>query len=81
MGLFASFQTLFGSNFIAKGFSVQPGFAPDDRAKRDLREPRFALNHCRSGDIRRPYGGFYCLPSKRNFALVFALYGEAHNGF
>lgn len=81
MGLFASFQTLFGSNFIAKGFCVQPGFAPDDRAKKDLRKPRFALNHCRTGDIRRLYGGFYCLQSKRNFALVFAFNREAHNGF
>ena len=46
MDVYASFQTLFGSNFIAKGFCVQPGFAPDDRAQRDLHEPRFALNHC-----------------------------------
>ena len=80
-GLIRKLSNAFWVEFYCERVLRSAGFAPDDRAQRDFHKPRFALNYCRSGDIRRPYGGFNCLTSKRNFALVFALNGEAHNGF
>ena len=50
-GLIRKLSNAFWVEFYCERVLRSAGFAPDDRAQRGLREPRFALNYCRSGDI------------------------------